>query len=177
MISQMVRWEKLCGFSTLSFSSFLRNDELGDYSLGVLTPVLNTREQNRVLIELTPVLPRLITTLSSDAFSSFATNNKSMTARGKFDQQYADIMRNHPFGVAVYRPLSQIIFKVGACGYFDDFGSWQPIVDLERPNQLLEKKLTPPEKLEKAPLDDGIEWGPKVSSKTTAKKIGLSGGV
>ena len=71
-----------------------------------------------------------------------------------------------------------MIFKVGACGYFDDLGSWQPIVDLEQPNKLLERKLTPPEdELEKAPLDDGIEWGPKVSSQTTAKKIELSGGV
>jgi len=101
-----------------------------------------------------------------------------MTAQGKLDQQYANIMQNHPFGIAVYRPLSQILFKVGACGYFDDFGSWQPIVDLERPNQLLEKRLSPLEdELEKAPLDEGIEWGPKVSSQTKAKKIQLSGGV
>ena len=99
-----------------------------------------------------------------------------MTA--KLDQRYVNAMQNHPFGIAVYRPLSQIQFKVGMCGYFNDFGSWQPIADLEQPNQLLEKKLTPPEdKLEKAPLNEEIIWGPKVSSKTKAKKIELSGGV
>lgn len=101
-----------------------------------------------------------------------------MVAHGKLDQQYANIMQNHPFGIAMYRPLSQLLFKVGACGYFDDFGSWQPIVDLEQPDQLLRKNLSPvDDELEKAPLDEGIRWGPKVSSHTKAKKIELSGGM
>jgi hypothetical protein len=101
-----------------------------------------------------------------------------MTAQKKLDEQYAKIMQNHPFGIAVYRPLSRVLFKVGACGYFDEFGSWQLIVDLERPDQLLGKKLSPvDDELEKAPLDEGIKWGPKVSSHTRGKKIELSGGM
>ena len=98
---------------------------------------------------------------------------------GKLDQQYANIMQNHPFGIAVYRPLSRLVLKVGACGYFDDFGSWNLIVDLERPDQLLKKKLSPvdDDELEKAPLDEGIKWGPKISSKVKAKKVELSGGM
>jgi hypothetical protein len=31
------------------------------------------------------------------------------------------------------------------------------------------------DELEKAPLDEGIKWGPKISSKMKAKKITLSG--
>ena len=103
-----------------------------------------------------------------------------MAAKGKLDQEYANAMQNHPFGIAVYRPLSQSLFKVGAVGYFDDFGSWQPIVDLERPDQLLKKNLSPvddSDELEKAPLDEGIIWGPKISSNMKAKKITLSGGM
>ena len=51
-------------------------------------------------------------------------------------------MQNHPICIAMYRPLSQSrLFKVGTIDYFDDFGSWQPIVDLKRPDQLLRKNL------------------------------------
>ena len=100
-----------------------------------------------------------------------------MPAKRKLDQEYAKAMENHPFGIAMYRPLSQSLFKVGACGYFDDFGSWQPIVDLERPDQLLRKNLSPLDidELEKAPLDEGVIWGPKISSKMKARKVELSG--
>jgi len=101
-----------------------------------------------------------------------------MTTQGKLDQQYANIMQNHPFGIAMYRPLSRSLFKIGTCGYFDDFGSWHLIVDLERPDQLLRKNLSlVDDELEQAPLDEGIKWGPKISSKTKAKKIEISGGM
>lgn len=102
-----------------------------------------------------------------------------MAAKGKLDQEYANAMQNHPFGIAMYRPLPRSLFKVGACGYFDDFGSWQPIVDLERPDQILRKNLSAvdEDELEKAPLDEGMKWGPKISSNMKAKKIALSGGM
>lgn len=78
----------------------------------------------------------------------------------------------------MYRPLSRSLFKIGTCGYFDDFGSWHLIVDLERPDQLLRKNLSlVDDELEQAPLDEGIKWGPKISSKTKAKKIEISGGM
>lgn len=89
-------------------------------------------------------------------------------------------MKNHRFGIALYHPLPRSLFKIGSCGYFDDFGSWQPIVDLERPDQILKKNLSAldeDDELEKAPLDEGISWGPKISSNMKGKKIALSGGV
>lgn len=102
-----------------------------------------------------------------------------MAAKEKLDQEYANAMQNHPFGIAMYRPLPRSLFKIGTCGYFDDFGSWQPIVDLERPDQLLRKNLSAvdEDELEKAPLDEGMKWGPKISSNMKAKKIALSGGM
>ncbi|KAF9554916.1 hypothetical protein CPC08DRAFT_151865 [Agrocybe pediades] len=101
------------------------------------------------------------------------------SAQLQLDQQYSKIMKNHPFGVALYRPLSRSIFHPGACGYFDDFGKWNPIAHLESDVAILNKKgLAPVEdEIEKAPVEDGIKWGPKTSSNVRAKKISLSAGV
>jgi len=90
----------------------------------------------------------------------------------KLDQEYATIMQNHPFGIGLYRPLRNSTFKPGAVGYFDDFGSWNPICHLEDSEGILDKGLSPIEdELEKAPLDEGIIWGPKMSGDTKATKI------
>jgi len=90
----------------------------------------------------------------------------------KLDQQYATIMQNHPFGIALYQPLRNSTFKPGAVGYFDDFGSWNPICHLEDGEGILDKGLSLIEdELEKAPPDEGIIWGPKMSGDTKATKI------
>ncbi|KAJ3504050.1 hypothetical protein NLJ89_g8143 [Agrocybe chaxingu] len=101
-----------------------------------------------------------------------------MSARWKLDQQYADIMQHHPFGIALYRPLPLSTFNIGSCGYFDEFGSWNPIAHLKNIDSLQEKGLAiPDDELERAPIEDGIEWGPKTSKRTKEMKVELSGGV
>ncbi|KAF8966079.1 hypothetical protein BDZ97DRAFT_1809439 [Flammula alnicola] len=96
----------------------------------------------------------------------------------KLDQKYAKTMENHPFGIALYRPPSLSIFKPGIIGYFDAFGSWNIIADLEDHEELLRKGLSSVEdELVKAPRDNRIKWGPKVSSNTKTTKIELSAGI
>jgi len=102
----------------------------------------------------------------------------SVLKQFKLDQEYATIMQNHPFGIALYRPLRSSTFKPGAVGYFDDFGSWNPICHLEDNELILDKGLSPIEdSLEKAPPEEGIIWGPKTSGDTKATKIEVSAGV
>ncbi|KAF9554917.1 hypothetical protein CPC08DRAFT_151930 [Agrocybe pediades] len=101
-----------------------------------------------------------------------------MSAQWKLDQQYADVMQNHPYGIALYRPLRFSIFNPGSCGYFDDNGSWNPIVHLEDREMLARKGLSEmKDEIEKAPVDSGIKWGPLTSENTRATKVELSGGI
>ncbi|KAF9483645.1 hypothetical protein BDN70DRAFT_958120 [Pholiota conissans] len=100
-----------------------------------------------------------------------------MKSQSKLDLEYAETMENHPFGIALYRPPSTSEVRPGIVGYFDEFGSWNTIADLADLDGLQQKGLSLPEELVKAPADNGIKWGPKVSSNTKATKIDLSAGV
>lgn len=96
----------------------------------------------------------------------------------KLDEQYAAVMENHPFGVALYRPLPTSILRPGSLGYFDEFGAWNLIAHLAEGPSLLAKGLGELEgEIAVAPPDDGIKWGPKISSGTKATKVELSGGI
>lgn len=96
----------------------------------------------------------------------------------KLDEQYAEIMDDHPFGVALYRPLPTSILRPGSLGYFDEFGAWNLIAHLADGPELLAKGLDKLEdEIAMAPPEDGIKWGPKISSATKATKLELSGGV
>ncbi|KDR73010.1 hypothetical protein GALMADRAFT_101440 [Galerina marginata CBS 339.88] len=101
-------------------------------------------------------------------------------AQWTLDRQYAEIMKNHPFGLALYRPLPLSVFSPGSCGYFDDFGSWNPITHLENDVMLTKKgleKVPEEDALDKAPVDNGITWGPKTSANVKATKLELSAGI
>jgi len=102
-----------------------------------------------------------------------------MSDQRKRDKKYAEIMGNHPFGVALYRPLPTSILRPGSLGYFDEFGSWNPIAHLAESDDLLAKGLGELNNnlIDIAPSEDGIKWGPKISSDTKATKVDLSGGV
>ena len=101
-----------------------------------------------------------------------------MSSQRKLDKQYAEIMGNHPFGVALYRPLPTSILRPGSLGYFDEFGSWNLIAHLAelegpievRPNLLAKGLGKLDHKIDTAPPEDGIKWGPKMSSDTKAKQ-------
>ena len=96
----------------------------------------------------------------------------------KLDKKYAEIMENHPFAVTLYRPLPTSILRPGSLGYFDEFGAWNLIAHLTDGSELLAKGLGQLEdEVDIAPPDDGIKWGPKISSDMKATKVELSGGM
>jgi hypothetical protein len=100
-----------------------------------------------------------------------------MSSRWQLDQQYANLMKNHPFGIALYRPPPQSAFKPGVCGYFDGFGEWNSIAQLDDPDSLNSMGLSPVrEELQKAPREN-IKWGPKTAEFVRVKKISLSAGM
>ncbi|KAJ5260524.1 hypothetical protein N7478_012129 [Penicillium angulare] len=91
---------------------------------------------------------------------------------------YASYMRNHPFGTALYTPLSIKEFHPGICGYFDSNGSWNPIADLSDSTKLEKQGYsTVNEELERAPTDTDIQWGPLTSENVVAHNIDFSGGI
>lgn len=101
-----------------------------------------------------------------------------MSSKWELDVLYADLMSNHPFGIALYRPQPRSLFNPGSVGYFDKFGAWNPIAHLEDGEALAAKGLSQvKDKLEKAPVDNGIKWGPKTSSGVRERKIEFSGGL
>jgi hypothetical protein len=90
---------------------------------------------------------------------------------------YANYMKNHPFGTALYTPQPYSLFHPGSVGYFDSNGSWNPIVDLSSPSDPAASYTPVAERLERAPSETSIQWGPKISAKTKAHKVGLKAGV
>jgi hypothetical protein len=89
---------------------------------------------------------------------------------------YAESMAHHPYGYALYKPVSSSILKPGGCGYFDTLGNWQPFVDLTSPESLHKYGLNSPmEELESISPEENITWGPKVSRRVTAVNLGTSG--
>ena len=95
----------------------------------------------------------------------------------KLDEKYADIMSDHPYGIALYRPLPHSVLKLGACGYFDD-GHWNNILDLEDDKAFIRNGLkSVTDELEKVPLETGIRWEPLLSMNTKKVENELSAGV
>jgi hypothetical protein len=91
---------------------------------------------------------------------------------------YAENMAHHPYGYAMYKPVSSNILKPGSCGYFDSLGTWNPFVDLTSPSSLQKYGLSSPkEELERIPSEENTDWGPKVSRSVTEARLDLSGGL
>lgn len=96
----------------------------------------------------------------------------------KLDKRYEEVMQNHPYGIALYRPLRTSLFKPGAFGYFDEIGEWNLIGNLEDAELLARKGFSPVEvELEKAPIENGIKWGPMASLNLKGTKIQMAAGM
>lgn len=91
---------------------------------------------------------------------------------------YALSMKNHPYGYAIYKPLPNRLLKPGACGYFDDSGTWNPIANLDDEESLAKFGLKlPGEELDMAPTDSSARWGPKWSMDVQEEKVDTSTGI
>lgn len=86
---------------------------------------------------------------------------------------YADAMRHHPFGFALYHPCDKSVIQPGSCGYFNDTGDWNPItmvLDSSSDND----DQSPFVKLEEKLQKEGpqlLRWGPKYSDHVTEHRL------
>ncbi|KAK5678906.1 hypothetical protein LTS10_008561 [Elasticomyces elasticus] len=78
---------------------------------------------------------------------------------------YADQLRNHPEGHAVYFRVSGSQMKPGACGYFNQSGQWRTIVETAEaePRLLTAQGWRAPSNVLNVDRSGGIEWPIKLS--------------
>ncbi|KAH7131617.1 hypothetical protein B0J13DRAFT_107361 [Dactylonectria estremocensis] len=98
-------------------------------------------------------------------------------SRKALDLTYAELMRGHPFGTALYLPVPWSQFHPGTIGYFDSTGAWNPIGDISAPSTL-PSTLTSIDTsdLSQAPSQQQI-WGPKLGNETRGRSVDLSVGI
>lgn len=119
-----------------------------------------------------------LSTALHSIFSAIRIKVETMGRHNDLSQVYAENMIHHPYGYALYKPVSSSILKPGSCGYFDAQGAWNPIADLTSPASLQKYGLSiPKEELERIPIEENIAWGPKVSQRVTEMNLDLSGGI
>ena len=101
-----------------------------------------------------------------------------MSPPGKLHEIYAQhLAKRHDYGYPLYEPTSRTIIKPGVCGYIDQHGQWNPVADLNKPEELKQKGLTTPrEALVVAPDDRHISWGPKCSEAVKGRRLGAEAG-
>ena len=87
---------------------------------------------------------------------------------------YANSMRHHPFGYAIYHPVEKTDLKPGSCGYFDRDGVWNPICQIDRPRPSSSAPgslfTSADEELQKA-ASQTLHWGPKYSENVTERRL------
>lgn len=84
---------------------------------------------------------------------------------------YAEAMRHHPFGFALYHPCHKNILKPGSCGYFNDRGEWNPITDLANPSSLNELSFVGVDEDLQKGEPQMLHWGPKCSKNVTEHRL------
>jgi hypothetical protein len=92
--------------------------------------------------------------------------------------EYGDQMKHHPYGYALFHPVSNESLNPGSVGFLDELGFWHPIANLEDPESLSRQGLTSPSApLSRAKSSQIKEWTPKQSSKVKERSGGFNGGV
>lgn len=89
-------------------------------------------------------------------------------------KQYAKCMKSRSEGHALYRNVPATKLKPGTCGYFDNDGNWQVIVQTSDPEALENHKL-PPLNDVRFYKDEGKEYwrGPLLSDGVTGRRVNL----
>lgn len=83
-----------------------------------------------------------------------------MAPATRLDQVYRRMMKDHPFGYPLYKPVLMSSIQPGSCGYFDDSGFWHYAFHLSDAQQEL--------------VDSNIDWEPKLSKGTSKIDTGFS---
>jgi hypothetical protein len=96
-----------------------------------------------------------------------------MSPQTELDHTYRRMMRHHPFGYALYKPLLRSSLKPGSCGILDRRGFWTNLFDLNDPFSLSEHSLGSAEETSERLVEKGLTWGPKLSRGATKVDVGL----
>ncbi|KAL7933332.1 hypothetical protein V8C35DRAFT_305555 [Trichoderma chlorosporum] len=95
----------------------------------------------------------------------------------RLDRAYAQLLRHHPYGWALYKKVTARDIHPGSCGYFDSDGDWRTLADLTSPKGLARQGWTT---TDGNIIDDNhpesMIWGPKSSSSVQSTHIGGSVG-
>ena len=87
---------------------------------------------------------------------------------------YADRMKCHPYGLALYHPASTRVLRPGCVGFFDSLRVWTPIAHLEDSESLTKIGLRfPTQSLTVAKTESIKGWTPKVSTGVTERSCGV----
>ena len=100
-------------------------------------------------------------------------------SRVKMDLAYAILMSQCTEGTFLYTPASADNFRPGACGYFDDSGIWEDIVDLRDYQQLARKHYRLPQDELGTMLQPSTssKWGPLSVEKDEEKGFTVNAGL
>ena len=83
-------------------------------------------------------------------------------------------MTNHPYGHALYHPVSTRDLRPGSVGFFNAMGVWNPIAHLEDSESLTRHGLRfPTQSLTAARPERISKWTPKVSEHVSQKIGGV----
>lgn len=93
-----------------------------------------------------------------------------MSSQKDLSDIYRRMMRHHPFGYALYKPLLRSSVKPGSCGILHR-GSWTELFHLNDPSSLSKNLLSVAEDTSERLVEKGLIWDPKVSR--GAKKIDI----
>ena len=81
------------------------------------------------------------------------------------NSDYGNRRKHHPYGYALFNPVSNEILKPGSVGFLDELGFWNPIANLEEPQSLSRHGLNrPSDPLSRKNPSRIKEWTPKQSS-------------
>ncbi|KAK0671983.1 hypothetical protein QBC41DRAFT_384058 [Cercophora samala] len=87
-------------------------------------------------------------------------------------EDYAYGMRKSGFGHALLNPASDMDAYPGVCGFIDDSGDWQRIVDVTKPDELKAYGLSPYIGRTWEKRRETSKWGPRITE--TVSRVALS---
>lgn len=89
----------------------------------------------------------------------------------RLNELYAENMKNHPYGYALYHPTSTRVLYPGCVGYFDGLGHWHPVTHVETASTPFSRST---QALDLAPQST-LTWSlPLCSSSVRTCTVGIS---
>lgn len=100
-----------------------------------------------------------------------------MVGESRLDKVYAQLLRDHPYGWALYKKVTTQNLRPGICGYFDTDGDWNILVDLTSPDDLVRQGWrAPDDPITRSESPELLVWGPKNSTSVRNHRIGATAG-